>query len=174
MYFDFSICIILFLMMQLVIIKGAYIYLEKWEMKWCVLKRNFRAMQILQNTSGLKQFIFFWIIVNISSFFHNFQCDAICGYSVLHTRFLKHTSILTKGFLKVIQGRFRKSYVKTKYSLERSCVRLLFRYKQSVCVYKSSTCMIILNQRMFSLSILLQNFKASQLSTMTLTFYRLT
>lgn len=45
-----------------------------------------------------------WFIVNISSFFHNFQCDAICGYSVLHTRFLKHTSILTKGFLKVISG----------------------------------------------------------------------
>lgn len=70
-----------------------------------MLKRNFRAMQILQNTSGLKQFIFFLNnTVSISSFFHNFQCDAICGYSVLHTRFLKHTSILTKGFLKVISG----------------------------------------------------------------------
>lgn len=42
MYFNFSICIILFLMMQLVIIKGAYIYLEKWEMKWCV-KTQFQS-----------------------------------------------------------------------------------------------------------------------------------
>lgn len=42
--------------------------------------------------------------VNISSFFHNFQCDAICGYSELHTRFRKHTSIFNHWLLK---GYFR-------------------------------------------------------------------